>query len=55
MKVTKEKTFVTSIDNKEEYMYEIQTITHILSSTYFYLHYQIHDDKLQMYLRIDEK
>jgi hypothetical protein len=33
----KEKTFVISIDNKEEYMYEIQIIIHILSSTYFYL------------------
>jgi hypothetical protein len=51
----KEKTFVTSIDNMEEYIYKIQTITHILSLTYFYLHYQIHDDKIQMYLRIDEK
>jgi hypothetical protein len=42
----KEKTFVTSIDNKEEYTYEIQIIIQILSSTYFYLHYQIHNDKL---------
>jgi hypothetical protein len=37
---------MTSIDNKEEYMYEIQIITQILSSTYLYLHYQIHNDKL---------
>jgi hypothetical protein len=42
----KEKTFVTLIDNKEEYMYEIRIITQILSSTYFYFHYQIHNDKL---------
>jgi hypothetical protein len=35
----KEKTFVTSIDNKEEYMYEIRIIIQILPSTYFYLHY----------------
>jgi hypothetical protein len=42
----KEKTFVTLIDNEEEYMYEIRIITQILSSTYFYLHYQIHNDKL---------
>jgi hypothetical protein len=42
----KEKTFMTLIDNKEEYMYEIQIIIHILSSTHFYLHYQIHNDKL---------
>jgi hypothetical protein len=42
----KEKTFVTLINNKEEYMYEIQIITQILSSTYFNLHYQIHNDRL---------
>jgi hypothetical protein len=32
----KEKTFVSSIDDGEECMYEIRIIIHILSSTYFY-------------------
>jgi hypothetical protein len=32
----KEKTFVSSIDNEEEYIYEIRIIIQILSSTYFY-------------------
>jgi hypothetical protein len=32
----KEKTFVSSIDDEEECMYEIQIIIQILSSTYFY-------------------
>jgi hypothetical protein len=32
----KEKTFVSSIDDKEEFVYEIQIIIQILSSIYFY-------------------
>jgi hypothetical protein len=33
------------MDNKEEYMYEIQIIIQILSTTYYYFHYQIRNDK----------
>jgi hypothetical protein len=32
----KEETFVNSIDDEEEYIYEIRIIVQILSSTYFY-------------------
>jgi hypothetical protein len=32
----KEETFVSSIDNEEEYIYEIRIIIQILLSTYFY-------------------
>jgi hypothetical protein len=42
----KEKTFANSINDKKEYIYEIRIIIQILSSTYFYLHYQIHNNKL---------
>jgi hypothetical protein len=49
----KRKTFVSSIDDEEEHIYEIQIIIQILSSTSFY--YRTHKNKLQMYLRIDEK
>ena len=40
----KEKTFVSSINDEEEHIYEIQIIIQMLSSTYFY--YQIHKNKL---------
>jgi hypothetical protein len=42
----KEKTFANSINDKEKYIYEIRIIIQILSSTYFYLHYQIHNNRL---------
>jgi hypothetical protein len=45
-KVMKEKTFVSSIDDKEECVYEIRIIIQILPSTYFYFHYHIHNNKL---------
>jgi hypothetical protein len=32
----KEETFVSSMDEEEEYIYEIRIIIQILSSTYFY-------------------
>jgi hypothetical protein len=42
----KEETFVSLIDDEEEYIYEIRIIIQILSSTYFILHYQIHNNRL---------
>jgi hypothetical protein len=51
----KEKPFVSSIDDKKDFIHEIRIIIQILSSTYFYLHYHICNNKLQMYLRIDGK
>jgi hypothetical protein len=42
----KEDTFVSSTDNNEEHMYEIQLIIQMLSSTHYYIRYQIHNDKL---------
>jgi hypothetical protein len=32
----KEETFVSSMDDEQEYIYEIRIIIRILSSTYFY-------------------
>jgi hypothetical protein len=42
----KKKTFVSAINDEEGYIYEIRIIIQISSSTYFYLHYLIHNNEL---------
>jgi hypothetical protein len=42
----KEKPFVSSIDDKKEFMHEIRIIIQILSSIHFYFHYHICNNNL---------
>jgi hypothetical protein len=44
---------MSTINNEEKFIYKIGKIIKTLSSTPFYFHYHIHNNKLQMYLRFD--